>query len=336
MGADQLIAVIMFSIVLGLYIDVDESNGRTCHILGMAQEINDFTMIVVDVIIRLTPIGLFGLLAPVVIKMDLGEAAANVGILVFSHALGQFVHMCFVYPLAYVIVLRSNPFPYLLNCVPAMITALGTSSSAATLPTTLKCAVKKNNIPEPIANFVLSMGATVNMGKWCMTCGNEKGMFEDGRLTVLFFFFSSGHHDNRRHLHRIQHLHCLARVQPRAYVVHPRIYCCHAREHVGVYGCQSNPQCRFHNVTWVGGGFRCACASGQHHVRTSSSSVSDIGSSRDMRQCDGRLHCGRYHCGAPRRRLGKEQLGYCGGKRGGSSESGGSEGKKWEYKFIKG
>ena len=165
MGADKLLAVIMFSTVLGLYIDVDKNTGKKCHILGITQELRVFITKLVDVVIRFTPIGLFGLLAPLVITMDLGEAATNVGILVFSLALGLFVHMLLVYPLAYFVILRRNPFPYLLNCVPAMITALGTSSSEATLPTSIKCAVKKNNIPEPIANFVLSMGATINMGK---------------------------------------------------------------------------------------------------------------------------------------------------------------------------
>ena len=210
MGTDQLLAVIMFSIVMGLYIDVDENNGRTCHILGMAQEINDFTMKGVDVVIRLTPIGLFGLVAPLVITMDLGEAAANLGILVFSHALGQCIHMFVVYPLAYFIVLRSNPFPYLLNCVPAMITALATSSSAATLPTTFKCAVKKNNIPEPIANFVLSVGAAVTKGKLMSLTSKTDELTRINScfffflfLFLFFFFFLDDNMNNRRQLHRI-------------------------------------------------------------------------------------------------------------------------------------
>lgn len=63
----------------------------------------------------------------------------------------------------YFAVTRRNPFSFMKNLAPALLVAVGTSSSAATLPTTTQCAIEANNIHPVTANFVLPLGATVNM-----------------------------------------------------------------------------------------------------------------------------------------------------------------------------
>lgn len=55
-----------------------------------------------------------------------------------------------------------NPLVLLKNMLPAYATALGTSSSAATIPVTLQC-VKKNGIPDAIASFVVPLCATIHL-----------------------------------------------------------------------------------------------------------------------------------------------------------------------------
>lgn len=55
-----------------------------------------------------------------------------------------------------------NPFTLLKNMLPAYATALGTSSSAATIPVTLRCAIKAG-ISEPIASFVIPLCATIHL-----------------------------------------------------------------------------------------------------------------------------------------------------------------------------
>lgn len=59
-------------------------------------------------------------------------------------------------------VARKNPFVALKNMLPAYFTALGTQSSAATIPVTLACA-KKNGISDNIADFVIPLCATIHM-----------------------------------------------------------------------------------------------------------------------------------------------------------------------------
>ena len=55
-----------------------------------------------------------------------------------------------------------NPFKALAGMLPAYMTALGTASSAATIPVTLECA-KKNGVKEEVAGFVVPLCATIHL-----------------------------------------------------------------------------------------------------------------------------------------------------------------------------
>ena len=57
---------------------------------------------------------------------------------------------------------RKNPLRLLLNMLPAYMTALGTSSSAATIPVTLK-QTKKNGVSDEIASFCVPLCATIHL-----------------------------------------------------------------------------------------------------------------------------------------------------------------------------
>lgn len=57
---------------------------------------------------------------------------------------------------------RSNPFKNIVSMLPAYFTALGTSSSAATIPVTLSCA-RKCGVSEPVSNFSVPLCATIHM-----------------------------------------------------------------------------------------------------------------------------------------------------------------------------
>lgn len=59
-------------------------------------------------------------------------------------------------------VTKTNPFRALWNMMPAYATALGTSSSAATIPVTLEC-TKKNGVTENVAGFAVPLCATIHL-----------------------------------------------------------------------------------------------------------------------------------------------------------------------------
>src|SRR5699024_11886120 len=56
----------------------------------------------------------------------------------------------------------ANPFKLIKNMIPAYLTALGTQSSAATIPVTLE-RTKINGVSDEIADFVIPLGATIHL-----------------------------------------------------------------------------------------------------------------------------------------------------------------------------
>ncbi len=82
---------------------------------------------------------------------------AIIGLIFVMHVFLLVLQYCIAGAIA-----RRNPFKALYNMLPAYFTALGTSSSAATIPVTLK-QVKKNDVSDGIAGFVVPLCATIHL-----------------------------------------------------------------------------------------------------------------------------------------------------------------------------
>ena len=116
---------------------------------------------VLSYIMALAPIGVFCMLTPVVVSNGpsvLGSYAVLV-------VLGYFcfcVHAVCVYgPLVYLLG-GLSPIRFFKALQPAMLFAFSSDSSVATLPYTMEC-TEKLGVRKDIGNFVLSLGATINM-----------------------------------------------------------------------------------------------------------------------------------------------------------------------------
>ena len=76
---------------------------------------------------------------------------------------GLVIHLFITEPLVYFIAARKNPYKFLKGLMHAAATALGTSSSAASLPVTFRCLEVNNRVDPKYTKFVLPVGAMVNM-----------------------------------------------------------------------------------------------------------------------------------------------------------------------------
>ena len=162
MGTGNLLGCIIFFVTLGALIDHSEK--KPSPIYRVLKELNDVAFVAVKGIIVFTPYAVFCLLYPTIATVKhLDDLITSVLILVCTLALGIAMHCLISYPSLYFIFTRENPLPFMKNCAPAVLTAFSTSSSAATLPVTINVATEVNNISHAVANFVLSLGATVNM-----------------------------------------------------------------------------------------------------------------------------------------------------------------------------
>lgn len=123
---------------------------------------------IVRYVIRLAPIGIFGLVCVTVATVGV-EALANYANLAVLLVAAMLVMALFVNPLLVFLLTRSNPYPTVFRCLEESgITAFFTRSSAANIPVNLNLA-KKLGISEELYTVTIPVGATVNMSGAAIT-----------------------------------------------------------------------------------------------------------------------------------------------------------------------
>jgi len=119
------------------------------------------TVIVVHWLLAVAPFGVFGLAVRLAAEFGL-SAFLPLAKYALTVILGLTIHGLIVLPVVAWVFGRVSPLGYLRHFTPALLTAFSTSSSSATLPVTLECA-EQAGIRNEVRNFVLPLGATVNM-----------------------------------------------------------------------------------------------------------------------------------------------------------------------------
>ncbi|MBQ6534776.1 MAG: dicarboxylate/amino acid:cation symporter, partial [Opitutales bacterium] len=156
----QLLGLIIFAVIMGAFVNLlpDEyRNFQRKFWVGFNMIFEKIT----NVIMKLLPIGVFGLTAPVCMRAG-SDVIAPVAMFFLTVLLALGGHMFITMSL----VLKSagvSPLKHLRHMFPAMLAAFSTSSSIAALPVTLDCVEKSAKVPRNISSFTIPLGATVNM-----------------------------------------------------------------------------------------------------------------------------------------------------------------------------
>lgn len=159
----DVMASLVFAFTLGLGMAFFGSP----HLNKFANEFKDIVVKTIEVvIIPLLPIYIFGLF----LSMTHTGQVMHV-IKVFISIIGViFLLHIFLLVFQYCIaggIVKKNPFKLLGKMLPAYFTALGTSSSAATIPVTLNC-TKNNGVSDEIAGFTVPLCATIHLSGSCL------------------------------------------------------------------------------------------------------------------------------------------------------------------------
>ena len=133
----------------------------------------------------MTPFAVTSLIAGAIgAQSDLAEVFTQLGWLVAATVVGLVTQFSVVYCGLYMGLIRSNPFKYYAQLIPAYATAFGGSSSAAAIPQSLSCIKKTGQVPDGVASFVIPLGATINMDGKCIqlisllaNCNNDAFFF---------------------------------------------------------------------------------------------------------------------------------------------------------------
>jgi Na+/H+-dicarboxylate symporter len=157
----DMLGVILFCILLGASIASLPERPRAT-LLGIFDAAFQAMMTMTGWIIRIAPLGVFALIAKVVGTTGF-DAFRALGLYMLTIASGLTVHLFVVLPLLLLALGRINPRIHFRNMLEPLTMAFSTSSSAATLPVTLRTVENKVGVSNRVSSFVLPMGATVNM-----------------------------------------------------------------------------------------------------------------------------------------------------------------------------
>lgn len=168
-----LMAVMFFSVILGCALI--RLGDRAAPLTAVLDSVREAMMVIVGWAMQLAPFAVAGLIFGVTARQGWSIMIPLLGF-VGTVLLGLGIQMMIVYPLCLWRIGRRNPWQFFRHVSDALLTAFGTSSSSATLPTALRVANQNLRLQADESTFVLTIGAT----------GNQNGTALYEGVVVLF------------------------------------------------------------------------------------------------------------------------------------------------------
>ncbi|MBS3681629.1 dicarboxylate/amino acid:cation symporter [Ornithinibacillus massiliensis] len=156
----NILQIIFFAIFLGLGITLagDKAAPVQRFFDGLAEVMYKITAVVM----KLVPLGVFGLLAPIVGQYGL-DVLMPLMKLIIAILIASVLHIVVIYSIALKTLGKMSPLQFLKGILPAVTVAFTTCSSSGTLPVTMKNTQENLGVSKETSSFVLPLGATINM-----------------------------------------------------------------------------------------------------------------------------------------------------------------------------
>jgi Na+/H+-dicarboxylate symporter len=160
MVSGEMLAVVLFSIIIGIAVmQLNLEVGRS--VLKLLSAIQEICMTIVKWAMKLVPYAVFGLIAQLVSNIGM-SSLQGIGLYVATVLIGLLL-MIGVYMLLVMMIGKTNPFTFMGKIKEVLLLAFSTTSSAAVMPLSIKTAEEKLGISKGISNFLIPVGATINM-----------------------------------------------------------------------------------------------------------------------------------------------------------------------------
>jgi len=170
----DMLALIFASLIFGAALTMIPKE-KAKPVIDVLEGVGDAVIKIIDMAMNLAPYGVFGLIFVITSQFGWG-ILQQLGMYVVVVVLGLFLHASIGISALVKFFGKMNPLTFWKAVNAPIITAFSTSSSMATLPTSISTAEKQLDVQPKIAGFVLPLGATMNM--------NGTSLFEG--VTVLF------------------------------------------------------------------------------------------------------------------------------------------------------
>ncbi|MCD4735690.1 MAG: dicarboxylate/amino acid:cation symporter [Bacteroidales bacterium] len=160
---NDMLSIIFFAIIFGFFITrVNQKYGTMLS--NAFSAIFEVMMKITLFVIKLTPFGIFGIVAKTVADQDdLFSLMSSMGLYMGTVIFALAIHFLITLPIITKTIGKANPFKHLRNMATPLFTAFSTSSSGATLPLTINAVEKNSGVSNKISSFTLPLGATINM-----------------------------------------------------------------------------------------------------------------------------------------------------------------------------
>ena len=164
----NMLQVIFFAILFGVAM-VMIPEKKSAPAKAFFDSVNEIILKIVDIIMIYAPIGVFALLAGVLVQVSEGdisfalEILSGLGIYSLTVVIGLSLMVFVIYPTMINKFAKVRFSVFLKAISPAQLLAFSTSSSAATLPLTMERVEEELGVSKKVSSFVLPLGATINM-----------------------------------------------------------------------------------------------------------------------------------------------------------------------------
>lgn len=164
----NMLQMVFVAFLLGIaLLSLPNEKGRP--LLQFFDSLNAVVIRLVELIMLMAPIGVFGLLADTIVSIaaddpsQILELLGALGYYGIAVVLGLLIHMSITYLSMIKFLTPISIKRFMKGIGRAQLLAFSTSSSGATLPVTMECVEKELGVSEEVSSFVLPLGATINM-----------------------------------------------------------------------------------------------------------------------------------------------------------------------------
>ena len=197
---NNMLGIVFISILFGIALNLtDELTGGLSKTF---EKLNTVFLKIVLLIMSFAPVGVFCLMGSYVMAKGLnvfGDLAQYVALLIFVLAF----HLFFTYSLILKVFANLNPLIFYRKMKDVALFAFSTSSSAATIPVTLKTVTDELGVKKDVSAFVVPVGATINMDGTAImqglatmfiasTVGVDLSLVQYGQIVLLAIVTSIG------------------------------------------------------------------------------------------------------------------------------------------------
>ena len=164
----RMLNVVFVAVLVGVALML-VPKAKAAPLLAVFESLDAVIIKIVEIVILVAPVGVFGLIADTVTRIagdspaDVPQLLGALGFYSLTVVIGLAIQIFVTYALLVRFLTPIGLRAFFAGVVPAQLVAFSTSSSAATLPVSMKSAQKNLGISEEVSSFVLPLGATINM-----------------------------------------------------------------------------------------------------------------------------------------------------------------------------